>query len=94
MTPLQLLARLSAIVPPPYVHAVRFHGVLAAASPLRAAIVPAIPRRRAGHAHADAADAADEGPAAAAKIPWAELLRRVYEVDALACVSRCTSTLG
>ncbi len=93
MTPLQLLARLSAIIPPPYVHAVRFHGVLAAASPLRAAIVPARARRRSGRAHErGAADTTDEGPAAAAKIPWAELLRHVYQADALAC-SRCGGRL-
>ncbi len=86
MTPLQLLARLSAIVPPPYVHAVRFHGVLAAASPLRAAIVPARPPRRGGHAHERRATVTtDERPAAAAKIPWAQLLRRVYQADALTC---------
>jgi len=40
MTPLELLARLSAIVPPPRYPLVRFHGVLASASKWRRDIVP------------------------------------------------------
>ncbi len=93
MTPLEFLARLSALIPPPYLHTVRFHGVLAAGSPWRAAIVPVPPKRRSRHRHAETTEAPDAEPAPSAKVPWAELLKRVYNVDALAC-SRCGGRLS
>jgi hypothetical protein len=40
MTPLELLARLSAIIPPPRFPLVRYHGVLAPNSPWRKDVVP------------------------------------------------------
>ena len=47
LTPLQLIARLAALVPPPRVHRHRYFGVLAPHSPLRAAVTamaaPAVP---------------------------------------------------
>jgi hypothetical protein len=49
--PLDFLARLAALVPPPRAHLVTYHGVLVPAAAMRAAIVPAAPsRRRACHA--------------------------------------------
>jgi hypothetical protein len=41
LEPLDLIARLAALVPPPRVHLTRFHGVFAAHAALRAAITPA-----------------------------------------------------
>jgi hypothetical protein len=38
--PLDFLARLAALVPPPRVHLTRYHGVFAAPAALRAAITP------------------------------------------------------
>jgi hypothetical protein len=43
MTPHQLLAKLAALVPPPKVHLVRYHGVFANRHRLRAAIAPTPP---------------------------------------------------
>src|SRR5581483_180296 len=40
MTPVELLARISALIPPPRYPLVRYHGVLAPASKWRASIVP------------------------------------------------------
>ena len=45
MTPMEFMARLAALVPPPRHPLVRYHGVFAPNSPWRAAIVPG-PRRR------------------------------------------------
>ncbi|MGH7283011.1 MAG: transposase [Polyangiaceae bacterium] len=42
MTPLELLARLAALVPPPRYPLVRYHGVLAPRSPWRKSVVPRI----------------------------------------------------
>ena len=36
LTPLELIDRLAALIPPPRIHRHRYHGVLAANSPLRA----------------------------------------------------------
>ena len=41
LEPVNFIARLAALVPPPRVHLTRFHGVLAAHAALRAAITPA-----------------------------------------------------
>ena len=41
LEPVDFIARLAALVPPPRVHLTRFHGVLAAHAALRAAITPA-----------------------------------------------------
>jgi hypothetical protein len=44
--PLDILARLAAVVPPPRAHLLTYHGVLSPTASMRAAIVPAPPRRR------------------------------------------------
>ena len=41
LDPLDLMAQLSALVPPPRMHLTRYHGVFAPHSCLRAAITPA-----------------------------------------------------
>jgi len=79
--PLAFLERLSALVPPPRAHLLTYHGVLAPASALRAAIVPRAravqtpARGEAGSGVGSAADAcAIKRPArAGGRHPWAEL---------------------
>ena len=86
LDPLSLLCRLAASVPPPKLHTVRYAGVLAPASKLRARIVPT----------PVAAPANDTAPSCALGArsggshyrPWAELLKRTFEVDVLQC-PRC-----
>jgi hypothetical protein len=92
MTPMEFMARLSALTPPPRSSLVRYHGVLAPNSPWRVAVVPLPP---------GAAEVGD-GPEATATervgeggtrevstkwvpIDWARLLWRVWGVDALKC---------
>jgi hypothetical protein len=126
--PVELVERLAALIPPPRVNMVRYHGVLAPAARDRAAIVPQVPqpegagtggvcrhgdasgepaRPRAaptsvatsrGGGIGDAECGPERGrtpPAPEVRfdpadrrrrwIPWAELMRRVFEIDVLEC---------
>jgi hypothetical protein len=69
--PLELLARLAAIVPHPRHNLVVYHGVLAARHRWRSQVVP---------------PPSEEAPGRRSDWnPWAELLRRTFGVDALLC---------
>ena len=84
MDPLSLLARLAACVPPPRFHTVRSAGVLAPASAWRKRIAPEPPPA------SPAAPAAENAPPKRRGTyrPWAELLKRTFRFDVLAC-KRC-----
>jgi hypothetical protein len=82
LTPLELIERLAALIPPPRLHRHRYHGVLAPNSPLPAQVValarqppPPIPNAAASHARA-------RSPA---RYLWAVLLARIYEILPLRC---------
>ena len=82
MSPLEFLQRLAALVPRPRLHLIRFHGVLAPNSALRPQIVPAT----AEHATVPADHPTDEPtPSAQSRLKWAQLLKRVFEIDMTAC---------
>ncbi len=84
MDPLSLLARLAASVPPPRFHTVRYAGVLAPASRWRKRIAPEPPA-----VPAPAPQAKDQRPKRAGTYrPWADLLKRTFGLDVLAC-KRC-----
>jgi hypothetical protein len=87
--PMELMERLAALVPPPRFNILRYYGVLAPASSLRRYIVPQVP------AH-PGCPAAEEGkPKRNTKqknYSWAQLLKRVFEVDVLIC-PRCGSKM-
>jgi hypothetical protein len=79
LTPLELLERLAALIPPPHLHRHRYHGVLAPNSPQRAQVSalarqPAPPRPK-------VADA----PHVPARMVWALLLARIFEILPLRC---------
>lgn len=92
LSPLQLLERLARFVPPPRIHRNRYHGVLAPNARLRSAVV-VIGRPGADvpdsdtRASAPPAAAHDEStrPATPARLRWAVLLARIYEVLPLLC---------
>jgi hypothetical protein len=97
----ELLERLVPLIPPPRAHQVRYHGVLAPCASARDRVVlgprpPVAAAERAGPHRGDsgAVDRPESGRAAAPgrpvprRVPWAELLQRVFEVDALRC-PRC-----
>jgi hypothetical protein len=78
--PLDLIARLAALIPLPMTKLRRFHGVFAPAHRWRASVVPTPP---------DAAAATRPvAPQRPATMAWADLLRRVWDIDALRCL-RC-----
>jgi hypothetical protein len=101
LTPLQLLERLAAFVPPPRMHRNRYHGVLAPNARLRSAVV-AMGRPGAhtpdGDNHTGAEPLPHEGRSEPDRPPtgqvrgtrrrwvrWAVLLARIYEVLPLLC---------
>lgn len=97
LTPLELLDRLAALVPPPRRHRHRYFGVLAPNAPLRAAVTAlAVPAAHTPIAAA-CAPAAPTPPSPspetadepihrrAARYTWALLLARIYEVFPLLC---------
>lgn len=94
LTPLELIERLAALIPPPRRHRHRYYGVLAPNAPLRAAVtalaVPAAetPTIVAPIPAASPAEAEDPIHRRAARYAWALLLARIYEAFPLAC-PRC-----
>jgi ribosomal protein S27E len=85
MSPLEFMQRLAALVPRPRLHLIRFHGVLAPNAKLRAAIVPTPAGHATGHT-------ADQAPAhgAPARMSWARLLKRVFDID----IEHCPNCAG
>ena len=88
LEPVNFIARLAALVPPPRVHLTRFHGVLAAHAALRAAITPA---GRGAGARGQVA-APSRLVAKEARMSWARRLKRVFGIEIEQCV-RCGGRL-
>jgi Putative transposase len=89
MSPLELMQRLAALVPRPRLHLIRFHGVLAPNAKLRSAIIPSAPVNapNAAAVHADAPH-----PSAPVRLSFAQLLKRVFDIDIAQC-PQCSGTL-
>jgi hypothetical protein len=94
--PLDLVAKLAALVPPPRFNLVRYHGVLAPSAGWRALLLPPGPETVYPQSHPGCdvgrpvSDSGPEGPKpkgnrGARNYSWAILLRRVFEVDVLTC---------
>jgi len=84
LEPLDFLARLAALVPPPRMHLVRYHGVFAPHHALRAAITPA--GRGRGARHSDA-----ERPVSThVAMTWMQRLKRVFAIE----IERCRGCGG
>jgi hypothetical protein len=76
-SPAVLLQRIRWLIPLPRIHLTRYHGILAPAHPLRSRVVPSPPET--------------EPPLTGTQkksrwIDWADLLKRVFALDVLACV--------
>ncbi len=80
LSPMELLEKLAALVPPPRFHLLRYHGVLAPRARDRHRIVPTQPV-----AESPAADRASSAPPCAHRLGWAALLARVFATDLSAC---------
>ena len=88
LTPDDLLARICALVPPPRLHMVRYHGVLSSHASLRPLVVPkpdvdARPTRVVQlELFGDVDEPSNDEPR---RKPWAWLLRHVFEIDVTTC---------
>ena len=80
MSPLEFMQRLAALVPRPRLHLIRFHGVLAPNAKLRCEIIPS----QAEHATEHSTDHA-HAQGAPARMSWARLLKRVFDIDIEHC---------
>jgi hypothetical protein len=88
LEPLDFIARLAALVPPPRVHLTRFHGVFAAHAALRAAITPA----GRGRGARQGAAAAEPPTPKSLRMSWARRLKRVFGIEIEQC-ARCGGRL-
>jgi hypothetical protein len=99
LSPIELLQRLARLVPPPRIHRHRYHGVLAPNAGLRPQVV-ALRGSGSGETSPLAEDEAEPPEATppspaepspssrrSARIRWAQLLARIYEVLPLLCPS-------
>lgn len=89
LEPLDLMARLAALVPPPRMHLTRYHGVFAPHSKLRAAVTPAV---RGKGKKPKAEEGAEPAPPRHVAMSWAKRLKRVFGIDIEAC-ARCGGKL-
>ncbi|MBU0499598.1 MAG: transposase [Gammaproteobacteria bacterium] len=91
LSPLELIGRIAALVPPPRQHRHRYYGVLVPNSPLRPAVTALAPEAVAPGPESKPAveTAADDLPEAIGRSParylWAMLLARIYEAFPLTC---------
>ena len=76
------MQRLAALVPRPRLNLIRFHGVLAPNAKLRPAVIPSRPVT----VKDTSAESDDDAPhARAARMSWARLLKRVFDIDVEHC---------
>jgi len=89
--PTAFLERLAVLTPRPRINLLLYHGVLAAHAAWRADVVARAPAGSAAPAGAESHNAAVTSPNPAGR-RWADLMRRAFEVDVLAC-PRCGGRL-
>jgi hypothetical protein len=92
LDPLDFIARLAALVPPPRRHLTRYHGVLAPHSSLRALITPAGRGKGSKRTASTAQGAEQPGLPRHVALRWAQRLKRVFGIEMEAC-ARCGSRL-
>jgi hypothetical protein len=88
LSPLELIARIAALIPPPRLHSHRYYGVLAPNAPLRSAVTALAPEAievTSPPASVDEDDADETPQRSPARYLWAMLLARIYETFPLTC---------
>ena len=90
--PTAFLARLAVLVPRPRVNLVLYHGLLAPRAAWRAEVVPRPVPRTTADAREDASEPSVTPRPVARGASWADLMRRAFEIDVLAC-PRCGGRL-
>ncbi|TFH40259.1 MAG: PAS domain-containing protein, partial [Chrysiogenales bacterium] len=86
LTPLELLDRLAALVPPPRIHRHRYFGVLAPSSPLRPAVTALASTAITPPPAPTPQPTAEPAYRRAARYAWALLLARIYAVFCLVLI--------
>lgn len=85
LTPLELIDKIAALIPPPRAHRHRYYGVLARNSPMRAAVTAMAPLPVVAPQPVEATEADAPPHRAASHYLWAMLLARIYETLPLVC---------
>ena len=94
MAPMAFVKKLAALIPPPYLNLVRFHGIFAAHAKRRPLLRALLPSDDATSSAGHHADTAAKGPAVIDErdpVPihirsqWAELLRATLGIDVFTC---------
>jgi hypothetical protein len=89
MSPLEFMQRLAALVPRPRLHLTRYHGVLAPNARLRAKVVAAPAAQTEAASEQSQTCANGHAPQGrrrpSVRIPWAQLLKRVFDIDMEHC---------
>ena len=87
LEPVAFLRRLVGIIPPPRRHLVRYAGVFAPASKHRAKLRALVPADADAAATSSCPGSASPGTSSSRsrRLPWADLLRRVFADDVLQC---------
>jgi hypothetical protein len=87
LSPLELIARIAALVPPPRQHRHRYYGVLAPNAAQRSQVVPA--QEAVEPSNLATVDDVTSVPTVnhPARYAWAKLIARVYEIDPLKCLA-------
>ena len=85
LTPLELIYKIAALIPPPRAHRHRYYGVLAPNSPMRAAVTALAPMPVIVPQPVEANEADAPPHRAASHYLWAMLLARIYETLPLVC---------
>jgi hypothetical protein len=94
LDPLELIEKLSVLIPSPRFHLLRFHGLLAPHAAWRAQIIPSVRDavdREGGTAGTGLRPVAGDGSppsSGSAGLSWATLMKRVFALDVLLC-PRC-----
>jgi len=83
--PLDLLARLAALIPRPRVNLTRYHGVFAPNSKWRIRIVPGRPTKPRRRSEAPAKQTALPDRTDPTSLTWAQRLKRTFEFDVTVC---------
>ena len=94
--PVDFIAKLAALVPPPRAHLTRFHGVFAPNANLRAQLTPSGRGKRPAGDAAPVDVSAHDAPLSPEEkrraMSWAQRLKRVFSIDVTACV-HCGGTV-
>ena len=85
MTPLLMIGKIAALIPPPKWHLHRYFGVLAPNSHLRAAVTAKAPEAVIAATSPQVLDSEDQPHRSLSHYLWSQLLARIYEVLPLIC---------